>query len=97
MPLLCRPDNGRYVEVNGSKLDNRWVVPYNPALSLLLDCHVNTESSTGFRCVKYVFKYVTKGHDCCVAELRSSTSEAVDEISEYMNARQVFLIRYANC
>ena len=33
-PVYQRRDNGRYVEVRGGKLDNRWVVPHSPVLSL---------------------------------------------------------------
>ena len=72
-------------------LDNRWVVPYNPLLSTLLDCHVNVEACTGITLVKYLFKYVTNGPDRCVAELRSAEGEAHDEVKQYLDARQVYI------
>lgn len=97
--LACfRPDNGRTVEAKvGSQtiqMDNRWVVPYNPLLSTLLDCHINSEVCTGIRMVKYIYKYVHKGNDRCVAELREVGNAAPDEIKEYVDFRQAILVAY---
>jgi hypothetical protein len=39
------------------------VVPYNPYLSLLFNCHINVEVYTFVAAVKYLYKYVYKGHD----------------------------------
>jgi hypothetical protein len=39
------------------------VVPYNPYLSLLFNCHINVEVCTSIAVVKYLYKYVYKGHD----------------------------------
>jgi len=43
--------------------DNRWVVPYNLYMSLLFKCHINVEVCTFVTAVKYLYKYVYKGHD----------------------------------
>jgi hypothetical protein len=40
------------------------VVPYNPYLSLLFNCHINVEVCTSVAAIKYLHKYVYKGHDC---------------------------------
>jgi hypothetical protein len=47
----------------GLPFDNRWVVPYNPYLSLLFNCHINVKVCTSIAVVKYLYKYVCKGHD----------------------------------
>jgi len=47
----------------GFAFDNRWVVPYNPYVSLLFNCHINVEVYTSIAAVKYLYKYVYKGHD----------------------------------
>jgi hypothetical protein len=47
----------------GFTFDNRWVVPYNPYLSLFFNCHINVEVYTSVAVVKYLYKYVYKGHD----------------------------------
>ncbi len=39
------------------------MVPYNPYLSLLFNCHINVEVCTSVAAVKYLYKYVYKGHD----------------------------------
>jgi hypothetical protein len=38
-------------------------VSYNPYLSLLFNCHINVEVCTSVVAVKYLYKYVYKGHD----------------------------------
>ena len=43
------------------KLDNGWVVPYNPILLLKFQCHVNVEIVGSVGAVKYLYKYITKG------------------------------------
>ncbi len=60
---MCRRENGRTVLKNGVALDNRHVVPYNPFLSTMFDCHINVEVVCGVAAVKYLYNYVYKGHD----------------------------------
>nr|CAG8627565.1 809_t:CDS:2 [Entrophospora candida] len=69
-PIYKQRDNGKTVEVCGATLDNRWVVPYNPYLSTRYDCHINVEICSSITAVKYLFKYVYKGHDCATVEIR---------------------------
>nr|GEW82754.1 ATP-dependent DNA helicase PIF1-like [Tanacetum cinerariifolium] len=42
-PLYRRRDNGFEVDVRNNVLDNRWVVPYNPTLVMMFNCHINGE------------------------------------------------------
>jgi hypothetical protein len=42
-PVYRRRDDGQVVEVRNAKLDNRWVVPFNPSLLMLYNCHINVE------------------------------------------------------
>ena len=37
---------------NGIRIDDRWVVPYNPYLLETFDCHINVEISAHKRSVK---------------------------------------------
>ena len=41
--------------------DNRHVVPYNPALLRIFQCHINVEYVASIKSIKYVCKYVNKG------------------------------------
>jgi hypothetical protein len=71
---------GRYTAMrNGVRIDDRWVVPYNPHLLQLFDCHINVEVAAHKRCFKYVYKYCFKSPDYC--------SIAVDEIEAYLAGR----------
>ena len=67
-------------------VDNRYVVPYNPSLSQLFNCHINVEVCRNIRSIYYILKYVTKGHDMATFVLERE-NDAVDEIIEYLNGR----------
>ena len=62
-PVYRRRDNGRTIKKGKFIIDNRWVVPYNPYLCQKYDCHINVEICSSIRSVKYLYKYVYKGHD----------------------------------
>ena len=59
-----RWDNGSVIRVAGHQLGNRWIVIYNPWLSQKLCAHIKLEACIPVKSVKYLFKYVNKGHDC---------------------------------
>ena len=83
-PIYRRRNNGRTVEVNKIQLDNRWVVPYNPYLTTKYDCHINVEICSSITAIKYLFKYIYKGHDRVTVEVRNN-----DEIGLYLDARYI--------
>ena len=53
--------------------DNRHVVPHNAFLSKLFNCHINSEYVGGVKAVKYLYKYIYKGHD--VAQIKVVSNE----------------------
>ena len=79
--------------ISNAKLDNRWVVPYNPFLLLKFNAHINVEICSTVSSVKYFYKYVHKGHDRGVVEFKSGSetveTKCVDEISNYLEGRYV--------
>ena len=87
-PVYMRRDNGAHVELKGNKLDCRWVVPYNPFLSLRYKAHINVEVCSTATAVKYLYKYVFKGHDRATVQMLDAGGVA-DEISSYLDARYV--------
>ncbi|PWZ32213.1 60S ribosomal protein L2, mitochondrial [Zea mays] len=90
-PVYRRRDDGRKEKVRGFELDNRWVVPYNPYLLRLFNCHINVEACGSIKAVKYLFKYIYKGHDRASVVMRdaSKADDDVDEIKQYKDARWV--------
>ncbi|KAM0849405.1 hypothetical protein ACQ4PT_053753 [Festuca glaucescens] len=92
-PLYRRREDGRKVMVRKELLDNRWVVPYNPHLLRHLNCHINVEACSSIKAVKYLFKYIYKGHDrasITVSEADKAYSNGdIDEIKQYRDARWV--------
>jgi PIF1-like helicase/Helicase len=84
-PQYRRRDDGRSVPVRGVELNNRWVVPYNRFLTKKFDCHINVEVCNSVQAVKYLYKYVYKGHDRAAVVM----GEDVDEIKSYLEGRYI--------
>ena len=84
---------GARKKIWGHELDNQWVVPYNPYLLRLFNCHINVEACRSIKSVKYLFKYIYKGHDRESVAVRESDKEDekgnIDEIKQYRDARWV--------
>ena len=90
-PQYKRSNNGRTFVKNGHTFTNADVVPYNPYLSAKYNCHINVEIATGILSVKYLYKYIYKGHDrtCVTIQNEDDVETAPDEIKEYIDARYV--------
>jgi hypothetical protein len=83
--IYRRRNDGRTFQKNlsGFVFDNRWVVPHNPYLTKKFNAHINVEVSASIRSIKYLFKYVYKGHDCKAVQVDGPTNE----IKQYIDAR----------
>jgi len=90
-PVYRRRENGCTAEVKGIQLDNRWVVPHNLYLCKKFNCHINVEICSSIQAIKYLFKYVYKGHDRATIVLGNSEQipKKIDEIRQYIDARYV--------
>lgn len=90
-PLYRRRNNGRTILKNNCFLDNRWVVPYNKWLSKKYAAHINVEICSTISSVKYLYKYVYKGHDCAAMRLRHNDDNNLqtDELDKFLNCRYV--------
>ncbi len=103
-PIYRRRNTGHTVLVHGIELDNRWVVPHNVYLSTKYDAHINAEVCNNIRAVKYLFKYVYKGHDRATVEISRQSDDATkgnvvatDEIKRYLDCRYVSASEAAWC
>ena len=78
-------DGGRQVvcEKTGRVIDNRWVVPYIPFLSLRYNCHINGELCCSPKASKYLYGYITKGVDRAMVATVVEGDQARDEITQY--------------
>jgi hypothetical protein len=89
-PTYRRRDDGRRVKIRRAELDNRWVMSYNPGLLMRYNCHINIEACSSIKAVKYLFKYVYKGHDQASISVNANQHErddgVINEIRRYRNA-----------
>jgi hypothetical protein len=67
------------------QIDNRWVVCHSKYLIWKYRCHINVESIASVKAVKYIYKYVYKGHDRTTMQFGT----AQNEIRLYLDARYV--------
>ena len=81
-------DGGRTIQINGRTVDNSWVVPYNPYLSLRYKAHINVEFCSSPKAVKYLCKYTHKGNDRAMVSTHVE-GEPRNEIAEYQDLRSV--------
>jgi hypothetical protein len=91
-PVYRRRDDGQDVEVRNSKLDNRWVIPFNPSLLMLYNCHINVEICSSIKTMKYLYKYIYKrasGASYSVDQSNNGDKVVIDEIKRFRDARYV--------
>ncbi|KYN19366.1 hypothetical protein ALC57_08303 [Trachymyrmex cornetzi] len=92
-PSYCRRNTGRTFERPGKFIvDNRYVVPYCPKLSMIFNCHINVEIVSSIKSVKYLYKYIYKGHDVASIILEPKNENKIidhDEIHNYIETRYV--------
>jgi hypothetical protein len=101
-PIYRRKNMGCIVLVHGVELNNHWVVLRNVYLSTKYNAHINVEVYNNIHAVKYMFKYVYKGHDRATVEISHHNNNATEknvveakEIKKYFNCRYVSALKVA--
>ncbi len=101
-PIYRCKDTGRIILVHGVELDNHWVVLHNVYLLTKYDVHINVEVCNNIHTVKYLFKYIYKGHDSATIEISHQNNNAIEgnvvktnEIKKYLDCRYVSALEAA--
>ncbi|KAI3470139.1 hypothetical protein Pfo_026802 [Paulownia fortunei] len=93
--IYKRRKNGLTIQVQNAQLNNKWVVTYNPYLLSIYNCHINIEICIEVRTMKYIYKYIYKGHDRVAIHLTHNDDEhLIDEIKYFQDARWVSAQEY---
>ncbi|KAI3776977.1 hypothetical protein L1987_46770 [Smallanthus sonchifolius] len=93
-PEYRRRNSGCFVEKSGVKLDNSSVVPYKKVLLKRYQAHINVEWCNQAGSIKYLFKYINKGHDRATISFvqtnqQNDHQQLVDEIKDYYSCRYI--------
>ena len=89
-PIYRRREDGETVRVRGHDLDNRWVVSYSPKLPRRYDYHMNVEVCSSIKAIKYLYKYIYKGHDRASVSINDADdNHEINEIENFREARWV--------
>nr|XP_016488215.1 PREDICTED: uncharacterized protein LOC107808225 [Nicotiana tabacum] len=89
-PIYKRRNTREVVKVWEQYLDNSWVVPYNSFLLGKFNCHMNVKVFSDIKVVRYLYKYICKGHDKIAFYIHDNdTNKEIDEIKEYQFTRWV--------
>lgn len=84
-PHYYCPNDGRRYEKDGQFYGNEHIVPYNPYLMVKYRCHINVECAFSVGSVKYIHKYIFKGHDRATMEIHARD----DEVSRFLDGRYI--------
>ena len=75
-------------------INNSWISPYSPYLTLKYNCHINVEICSSIFAAKYLDKYVYKGHDMTMIRLQrhddnnnGAIPPPTNEIQQFSSAR----------
>ncbi|KAI7944966.1 hypothetical protein MJO28_010661 [Puccinia striiformis f. sp. tritici] len=90
-PVYRRRDTGVKVKKHTLVFDDGSVVPYNKFLTSMFEYHINVEVPVKTTAVKYLYKYITKGHDrayMAIAEVDEAEAQSFID-ARYISAPEV--------
>jgi hypothetical protein len=93
-------NNGRFVDKNGIKFDNRLIVYHNIDLLVKYQALINVEWCNRSRSIKYLFKYLNKGSDRATFMLENNLhidcTTGIQYVIEFDEIKTYFECRYVS-
>jgi hypothetical protein len=83
-PAYQRRESNLMVKKGASTFTNSHVVPHNKFLTLMFECHINVKIPVSTTAIKYLYKYITKGHNRSYLKV-----DGCDKTAAYLDARYV--------
>jgi Helitron helicase-like domain at N-terminus len=80
-----RSNTNRSYVVKGKEVNSQWVVCHSKYLIWCYCCHIDVEFIASIKPIKYIYKYVYKGHDHTTMQFGTCNNE----IKLYLNAHYV--------
>ena len=84
----AQSEEGQEININDMHIDNRWVVPYSPVLSRLINAHINVEFCNSVKSIKYICKYVNKGSDQAVFAIQDTNEVSRHDAGRYISSSE---------
>jgi hypothetical protein len=83
-PAYLRRDDGQTIQKGATIFSNSNIVPYNKFLTLMFECHITVEVPVNSTAIKYVYKYITNGHNCLYIAV-----DVADETEAFVNGQYI--------
>ena len=81
-------DGGEEAQHFGRLINNAWIVPYSPYLTLRYNCHINVEICASSKATKYLYKYISKGGDRSMMRVSGDgETTARNEVREFQDLK----------
>ncbi|KAI7943612.1 hypothetical protein MJO28_011140 [Puccinia striiformis f. sp. tritici] len=89
--FYLRRNDGVSVSKHTSTFNNGNIVPFNKFLTLMFECHINVEVPVNTTAIKYLYKYITKGHDRAYMAMNGVDGKTVyaDETEKFVDGRYI--------
>jgi len=78
IPIIVDDNGKNFKRPDDYVVDNCYVIPYCSILSIIFNCHINVEVVSSIKSVKYLYKYIYRGHDAAAITTEPINNVIID-------------------